>query len=256
MQATKPIKIVALLGVMIALYYGGSSTSLPSFVMSLVAPSVIMNHRLTLEVDDNGTVRKGSGVIGLAFQSEGPLRTSETSAWTVDVRGEAVAVDLGTKGILFVLLTGIPVPVGTGREQNNAVAFYFAGTFPNPIPDGLAGKRALDAFKAAKPSVNIAPANLPMLVRFGDLADPKSVARVDPNDLAASFGPGVKLLRAAIEITDDPVTTGIEKRLGWLKQVADERGTLIPKRPRLLKDATPIQLVAPSDFLTSNLWGK
>ena len=55
-----------------------------------------------------------------------------------------------------------------------------------------------------------------MLLRFGDLADPKSVARVDPNDLAASFGPGVKLVRATIEITDDPVTTGIEKRLGWV----------------------------------------
>ena len=39
---------------------------------------------------------------------------------------------------------------------------------------------------------------------------------VDPNDLAKSFGSGVKLKRAAIEMTAEPVTTGIEKRLGWL----------------------------------------
>jgi hypothetical protein len=57
---------------------------------------------------------------------------------------------------------------------------------------------------------------LPMLVRFRDISDPKSVERVGPNDLATSFGPGVKHVRAMIEITDAPVTTGIEARLGWL----------------------------------------
>jgi hypothetical protein len=33
----------------------------------------------------------------------------------------------------------------------------------------------------------------PLLVTFGDIADPKSVALVDPTNLAASFGPGVRL---------------------------------------------------------------
>jgi hypothetical protein len=40
---------------------------------------------------------------------------------------------------------------------------------------------------------------------------------VDPNDLAASFGPGVTLKTATVEITDDPITKGIEIRLPWLK---------------------------------------
>jgi hypothetical protein len=50
-------------------------------------------------------------------------------------------------------------------------------------------------------------------VTFGDIKDPTSVARVDPDDLAASFGAGVKLKAITVEITDDAVTTGIEKRL-------------------------------------------
>jgi hypothetical protein len=54
-----------------------------------------------------------------------------------------------------------------------------------------------------------------MLVRFGDIADPKTVAKVDPDDLAASFGKGVTLRRITVERTKDKVTTGIEKRLGW-----------------------------------------
>ena len=64
--------------------------------------------------------------------------------------------------------------------------------------------------------MELAPGDLPLLVRFRDINDPRTVERVDANDLAASFGPGVYLKRATIEITRDPVTTGIEKRLAWL----------------------------------------
>ena len=55
-----------------------------------------------------------------------------------------------------------------------------------------------------------------MLVRFRDVGDPKSVEVVDAGDLAKSFGPGVKLRRIMLAVTDDPATTGIEKRLGWV----------------------------------------
>ena len=57
-----------------------------------------------------------------------------------------------------------------------------------------------------------------MLVTFGDLDDPTSVSRVDPDDLAASFGEEVTLRRITVQMTDDRVTTGIEKRLPWLDQ--------------------------------------
>ena len=55
-----------------------------------------------------------------------------------------------------------------------------------------------------------------MLVTFKDINDPKTVERVDPNNLAEAFGQGVRLARASIEITNEPVTTGIEKRLPWM----------------------------------------
>ena len=63
---------------------------------------------------------------------------------------------------------------------------------------------------------------LPMLVRFADIADPKTVERVDPENLAASFGAGYALQRVVVEETDDPVTSGIEKRLRWLGDYFDK----------------------------------
>ncbi len=46
---------------------------------------------------------------------------------------------------------------------------------------------------------------------------------VDPDDFAASFGEGVSLKRITVQITDDPVTTGIEERLGWLGDLKQYR---------------------------------
>ncbi len=68
-----------------------------------------------------------------------------------------------------------------------------------------------------------------MLVRFRNIADPASVEKVYPENLAKSFGPGVRLKRATIEISTDPVTTGIEKRLGWLNRLDSYR--TIPTNP-------------------------
>jgi hypothetical protein len=63
-------------------------------------------------------------------------------------------------------------------------------------------------------------------------------------------GPGVRLKRITAEITDAPVTDGIERRLPWLAEVGRVRGTIIPNPPRFLKDSTPIQRISPSDFTT------
>ena len=60
--------------------------------------------------------------------------------------------------------------------------------------------------------------HIPFLVRFRDEKDPKTVEAVDPSNLAASFGVGVRLKRVTMETTSDAVTTSIEKRLGWLGQ--------------------------------------
>jgi hypothetical protein len=48
------------------------------------------------------------------------------------------------------------------------------------------------------------------------LADPKSVEAVAADALEKSFGPGTKLRRITVQITDDAVTSGIGKRLAWL----------------------------------------
>jgi hypothetical protein len=55
----------------------------------------------------------------------------------------------------------------------------------------------------------------PLLVVFGDNADPKSAKEVEPAG-RGSLGPGYGSIRITVEKTGEPVTRGIEKRLPWL----------------------------------------
>jgi hypothetical protein len=97
----------------------------------------------------------------------------------------------------------------------------------------------LDELNRQKPRSELALKDLPVLVRFGNPKEPTSAALVDPLDLAASFGPGVTFKRAFVEVTDDPVTTGIEARLPWLKSSKLSERLFPAPDPRLGSDQKP-----------------
>lgn len=121
----------------------------------------------------------------------------------------------------------------------------------------IRGPEDVDRLRHVQGRKELAFGNLPMLVRFDNLNDPASVKLVDAGNLAASFGSGVSLLRATIEITRDPVTKQIEARLPWLSKF--ERITLIPRPrydvndPQPIKQPRPIESLGPHDFTTARL---
>lgn len=81
----------------------------------------------------------------------------------------------------------------------------------------------------------------PMLVTFGDEADPMSIEKVDPQNLAANFGEGVSLKRITVQATDAPVTTGIEKRLEWMEHY---RRKWLNWQSSFVQDLTTAELTA------------
>jgi hypothetical protein len=201
-------------------------------VWSWYFPSASLNYKLSVDVDDNGVSHHGEGVIGVDFQSNGFMRIDNTPQWSIGARGEAFAVDLGERGTLFVLLSQDRARAiwpwsqkhSSAEAGRAALNEYYGDGFQNLAPDRT-GLDTLEAFISAhRTIVEIAPDSLPMLVRFRDLSDPTSVERVDPEHLDATFGPGVRLVRATVQITDEPVTMGIEKRLGWVAQLTGSVG--------------------------------
>lgn len=196
-------------------------------------PSTWIEYRLTLEVDTPEGPRSGSGVWMVTSFLEPPLFGSKGGASNLD--GEAIPVDLGDRGTLFVLLAsrgedGLPRGWTTLRTLIN----HFA---PEAITfrSNYLRNRTLSRVTG---TADLATQEIPYLVRFRDINDPTSVEAVDPNDLAKSFGQGVSLKRANIEILSAGrsflrwigidvrdktlLSAGIEKRLHWLRPAREK----------------------------------
>jgi hypothetical protein len=178
--------------------------------------TVTYRYKLTLTVEDNGTHYSGSSVVQVKTWDSQTI--DQGNMFHTQSTGQATIVDLGQGRVLFGLLTGgylQPLyrdePIWRDGPTNLIVeAFGNAWSRPNgKLPVGLATYPGAGA-------KDLAPEKLPSLVTFRDASDPRTVVKVDPTNLESAFGPGVKLTSATIEITDDPITNGITKRLPWL----------------------------------------
>ena len=161
-------------------------------------------YKITVEVETPSGVKSGFAVREVQY-STGGIKLPESSSVSVTQRGEAVAVDLPGGQTLFALLSV------NGYETLQAA---FGDDKPATLDAAKADRRIVDL--KPKPESIPEQSGYPTLVRFKDVHDPKSVEQVKPDDLAASFGAGVRLKRITVQIVDEDVTVGIGKRLGWL----------------------------------------
>mgnify|MGYP003576996554 CR=1 FL=1 len=211
-----------------------------------------VHYRVTVEIEDNGERRSGSSV--WSWKLSEPT-VALASAYDGEFRGEAVAVDIGD-GVLFALLRDEDNNPGTVQMwPERLFADLGSGSGDRvrslrQIAGNVGAVRELPRFRPAISDSRPPTVQYPMLVRFRDLGQPESLERVDPAALDGAFGAGVRLTRITVEITDDPVTTGLRSRLPWLEQVGRSRATILPNPPRRPDEATPIQFVEPSAFST------
>ncbi|KZX94456.1 hypothetical protein A3718_00965 [Erythrobacter sp. HI0019] len=194
---------------------------------SLTDDTPAYRYRLTVEVDTPDGVKTGSSVIEVETSKGKSMMAPAGSVIMHRLRGEAVTVDLGTGRYLFALLR-------SKSDIDWAKRVMFSLTPSVRSSDGehyearywemlkRTGEIELPRYFRSRSHLKNPPAR-PMLVTFGDLDDPTSVEEVDPDDLGATFGEGNSLRRITVQITDDPVTTGIEKRLEWLSEYPEPR---------------------------------
>lgn len=195
-----------------------------SFLAACDGPVHAHHYRLTLEVEANGEIHSASSVVEVRKFVNRRLDLSPGIVNT-SVVGEATLVDLGDRRVLIALLAGIPEPaLRAGRRVSEWV-----GEDPTNLLARLYGVRLeWDGFRNAglmelsrqRGARRLEITQVPTLVTFGSIDDPKSLILVDPENIALRLDEQAQLKRATIEITDAPVTTGISKRLPWLDRVA------------------------------------
>jgi hypothetical protein len=225
-------------------------------------PTWTIRYRLTLDVAVGDEIKTGSGVIETVWHDQWiPFPLAPIGRpWGVDVRGEAVVVDLGSRGVLFALLAAdeTRLPSRSDLKGSASPPSFLLDAFYGPTGQGNATRQMLSELKSRRDIVEVPPGLLPLLVRFSDISDPTSIERVNPGDLAKSFGPNVKLVRATAQIVragiwpfnqsgrrtpqwlfGEPVTAGVDQRRPWFrKQAGHLSGQLIEDHVRPERNVT------------------
>ena len=174
--------------------------------------------KMTVDVETPEGMRTGSSVYKvLAFKTSELITGGSSSDSTLT--GEALAMDLPGGKTLFALLR---MASGTGANDDLAIMSMRAmdPAMVNTEKDKSA--RRISSEDGIKSPAEVAPKDYPLLVTFGDIDDPGSVKRVDPANLAASFGARVRLKRVVVEKTDEDVTTGIRSRFIWWSEYVNK----------------------------------
>ena len=201
------------------------AVSLMGFVYhKLEHPTYSFRYRLTIEVEVDGEFKRGSTVVEVRNSTvvfpENAVRHAIT--------GEALWLDLGPgRRPLIALLTKQDQSAafregrryrGWGYEQPEQVLAY-AYKEQRGVRESFAEfwPRLLNH----RGPVEISAEQLPDLVTFADVNDPKTVLAVDPKDIGTTLGAGVKWKRITIAITDEPITHEIIGQLSWLPDYYD-----------------------------------
>jgi hypothetical protein len=174
-------------------------------------------YKMTIEIDTPEGVKSGSAVREVTVEFLPNMYNPDEPKRKSIIKGEAVAVDLGERGVLFALLKGIN---GSHDHAKLITSWMF------PKPAGV--KRSSEYYSELKSEeTTLGVEKYPMLVMFKDIKDPKSIvdlykvtqieAGYEVEDrFKELFGEGVKLRKISIEMTNEDVTNEINKKLIWL----------------------------------------
>ena len=186
--------------------------ALAAEIVHKAVPCGTWRYKVTVNVDTPEGLKTGHAVREAKVCLVKHL-VPEVADADVNPKGEAVVVDLGKRGVLFALT----------NFDNYQILW---SVFPGPPAFEEKGLRYYETLKA---KAVLKPDQYPQMVMFKDITDPKSVTmakgwvfdvktqqHVPVDHLAELFGAGVTIKDVTVEMTEEPVTWGIEKRLGWL----------------------------------------
>ena len=170
-------------------------------------------YRLTVEVETPEGVKSASGIMAVH-----PDRSYSRGGKTT-TRGDAVFVDLGGGKNLIALLAHLDKSLEFDEISYVALRAYKA-----------AGQNvSFNQMSRMTGAVPVKGEVIPVLISFGDPADPATAHVVAPDRVEAALGQGIRLRAISAEVVPngvwpldfggplgDPVTRGIEAKLPWL----------------------------------------
>jgi hypothetical protein len=167
--------------------------------------------KMAIKVETQKGLRTGESVLEVRAGKTLALLPEEAKA-QVELRGEAAAVHLPDGQTVFAVLR----PASDGEVLEDLITSALDPGFKHGAEGYLESVPKLGRPEMIGRSVALAQGSYPLLVRFKNISDPKSVEAVQPADFPAVFGSGTKLVGVDVILTSQDVTTGISETLTWL----------------------------------------
>ena len=171
-----------------------------------------LHYRMTVEIETPQGVRAGSGVIEVRVRESAFFEPGSSVHFYVT--GEAIPIDLPNGQTIYAVLADRSGPDYAHHLPHRV--------FSKRIPEmlGPVGSRAsptekFEFLRSRKPSAVLELDEYPLLVRFADAADPRSIETLWLGE-SGELEPGIQIREIRIEITDDEITEGLRRRLPWL----------------------------------------
>jgi hypothetical protein len=191
------------------------------FAWNIAYPSGTWRYKMTVSVETPEGIKAGSAVREVYARAGFRILGGTTSK--VSVKGEAVVVDLGERGVLFALLSNAYGPDYGFRVVSQA--FPVPGRHPGT---GIKSAQGIRYYKSLKNEKVVLPISAyPTIVSFKDMNDPKSIEvilesvpagmpvhskfKIQTNRFEEFLGKGVRLKDITLEITEEPLTWGFIK---------------------------------------------
>ena len=177
-------------------------------------PTYTHRFRLTFQVEVDGKVKEGSGVITVMDQDNQWVPMTQ-KRWSRTVKGPAPWVDLGDKGILLVSMV-------QNRGAENSPRAYPAGRLSFAAFFGVdLGDPKIDIQSVREIHNQVGQKELrtdqwPYFIWLPNPADPGSALLVFPADFSNVIGPSIRLAKVAVEITKNSPDDTIYRKLHWL----------------------------------------
>jgi hypothetical protein len=180
-------------------------------------PTYSHRYRLTIAVETDGQVHSASSVIEVRFRfwPQFLAGLAGGNQYAVDVRGQAVLVDLDAHGALVASLRSY-------SDRAAVDARWLALRAFNPqsqMPQGgyVVTKERLRGLPEPPARAELTADNLPQLIWFKDVADQRTARPIKAIEFSAAIAEGARLTSAKIEMTDDPIVIDIDKKLPWYR---------------------------------------
>ena len=179
--------------------------------------------RLTFQVEVNGKVKEGSGVITVLHQDNQHVPLTQ-KRWKLSEYGPSPWIDLGERGIVLAAIE-IHVPSNYKPKPFDAGLLSFVAYFGAEHGNPNISQRTVREIHNQSGRRQLKDNQLPEFIWLPNPSDPNSAQIVPPDSFGDIVGSDIRLGAVFVEVTEDRPDNSLYAKLPWLKAMAQkERG--------------------------------